>query len=81
MMMEVVDVGRGAVMTVDNRIEDGWIVLGDSPGLGLAFDEAGLAEAAVDAPSPEAGPSPWGRRRGAGLYDVPPGEAGQLEQE
>lgn len=81
MMMEVVDVGRGAIMTVDNRIEDGWIVLGDSPGHGVAFDEARLEEAAVDAPSPEAGPSPWGRRRGAGLYEAPPGESGQISEE
>jgi L-alanine-DL-glutamate epimerase-like enolase superfamily enzyme len=72
MMMEVVAAGRDAIMKMDNRIEDGWIVLGDSPGLGIQFDEAKLERFAVDAPSPGAGPSPWGRRRGAGLYQVPP---------
>ena len=43
-MMEVLDAGRGATFTIDNRIEDGWIVIGESPGLGLAFDEAKLDE-------------------------------------
>jgi L-alanine-DL-glutamate epimerase-like enolase superfamily enzyme len=42
MMMEVVDVGRDAVMQVDNQIEDGWIVLGDSPGLGMTIDDKKL---------------------------------------
>ena len=80
MMMEVVAAGRDAVMQVDNRIEDGWIVLGDSPGLGITFDQAKLDEFAVDAPSPGSGPSPWGRRRGAGLYEVPPGEPETVDE-
>lgn len=70
-MMEVVGAGREVGMSlVDNHIEDGWIVLGDKPGLGIAFDEAALDRYAVDKPSPAAGASPWGRRRGAGLYEV-----------
>jgi L-alanine-DL-glutamate epimerase-like enolase superfamily enzyme len=80
MMMEVVAAERDAIMQVDNRIEDGWIVLGDSPGLGVVFDEASLEEFAVEEPSPGAGPSPWGRRRGAGLYEVAPGEPGAPEK-
>ena len=73
-MMEVLDAGMESIMEVDNRIEDGWIVLGDSPGLGITFDEAMLDRFEVDRPSPEAGPSPWGRRRGAGLFEVRAGE-------
>jgi L-alanine-DL-glutamate epimerase-like enolase superfamily enzyme len=46
-MMEVIDAGRSAVLHVDNRIEDGWIVLGEQPGLGISFDEAKLEEAAA----------------------------------
>jgi L-alanine-DL-glutamate epimerase-like enolase superfamily enzyme len=38
LMMEVVDSGRNAVLTMDSRIEDGHLVLGDEPGMGLAFD-------------------------------------------
>jgi L-alanine-DL-glutamate epimerase-like enolase superfamily enzyme len=71
-MMEVIDAGRDAVMRVDSTIEGGWIVLGDSPGLGISFDLAQLARAAVEVPSRDAGPSPWGRRQGAGLTVVPP---------
>jgi L-alanine-DL-glutamate epimerase-like enolase superfamily enzyme len=74
MMMEVVDVGMDACMISDQHVEDGWIVLGDSPGFGLSFDENSLAAAAVEAPSKDAGASPWGRREGAGLYEVGLGE-------
>lgn len=47
-MMEVIDAGRSSVLHVDNRIEDGWIVLGEQPGLGISFDEDKLAAAAED---------------------------------
>ena len=81
MMMEVVAAGRDAVFTADNHIEDGWIVLGDSPGLGITFDEEKLERFAVDQPSSDATPSPAGRRRGAGLYEVPPNESHALGEE
>lgn len=74
-MMEVVGAGREKIFRlVDNRIEDGWIVLGDQPGLGIEFDEAALEAAAVTAPSAGAQASPWGRRPGAGLFEVGPDE-------
>lgn len=81
LMMEVLDVGRDAVMEVDNHIEDGWIVLGDKPGLGIAFDEAKLAACAIEKPARDAQASPWGRRRGAGLYEVAPGEPLEVGEE
>lgn len=74
MMMEIVDVGMDACMISDQHVEDGWIVLGDSPGFGLSFDGDKLAAASVEAPSKDAGASPWGRREGAGLYEVAVGE-------
>jgi L-alanine-DL-glutamate epimerase-like enolase superfamily enzyme len=49
--MEVVDAGRDAVFRSEHRLEDGWIVLADTPGLGITFDERLLAEHAVDRPS------------------------------
>ncbi len=79
MMMEVVAAGREACFTVDTRIEDGWILLGDSPGLGIIFDEEKLKKLSVRIPSPEGRPSPWGRRRGAGLYEVAPSEPNSLD--
>jgi hypothetical protein len=74
LMMEVTDAGFDVVLHSDQHIEDGWIVLGDSPGFGLAFDEDRLASATVDTPSRDTGAIPWGRGQGAGLYEVPPGE-------
>jgi L-alanine-DL-glutamate epimerase-like enolase superfamily enzyme len=43
-MMEVLHAGRGAPFDIDNRIEDGWIVLGEAPGIGLTFGDAKLDE-------------------------------------
>ncbi len=80
-MMEVVAAGREAVFSVDNHIEDGWIVLGDSPGLGITFDEEKLERFAVERPSREGMATPWGRRRGAGLYEVGPNEPEELGEE
>jgi len=80
-MMEVVDVGRDIAMQADQRIENGWIVLGDSPGLGITYDEARLNELAVESPSPGSGASPWGRRRGAGLYQAGPNEPDRIDEE
>ncbi|GAH73831.1 unnamed protein product, partial [marine sediment metagenome] len=79
MMMEVVAAGQEACFTVDTRIEDGWILLGDSPGLGIIFDEEKLEKLSVRIPSSGSRPSPWGRRRGAGLYEVAPTEPDSLD--
>jgi len=73
-MMEVVGAGREKVLKVDNHIEDGWIVLGDQPGLGIEFDEAKLDELSGDVPTAGSRAALWGRRRGAGLFEVPPTE-------
>ena len=78
MMMEVVNAGQDACFTVDNCIEDGWILLGDSPGLGIVFDEEKLNKLAVKTASPETHSTPWGRRRGAGLYEVSPSDPNEI---
>jgi L-alanine-DL-glutamate epimerase-like enolase superfamily enzyme len=69
--LEVVDPGREPCFTWDSHIEDGWIVMGNKPGLGIEIDEKKLAKIAVDSPPPRRG-LPAGRREGAGLYEVPP---------
>ena len=71
-MMEFVDAGRDHALSTDSRVEDGWLILGDAPGLGFSLDEDELKQLAVDAPSPGSSPSPWGRRHGAGLYLMGP---------
>lgn len=73
MMMEVVDNGREPCCTLDTHIEDGFIHIGNTPGLGLTIDEAKLAEIEVESFSPPSGVRmPFPRREGAGLYQVPP---------
>lgn len=79
-MMEVVAAGREVGFTVDTRVEGGEIILGDTPGLGMVFDEARLAELAVDSISRGTGAGGWGRRRGAGLVEVPVGEPEDLDE-
>lgn len=79
--MEVVDAGRDIVFDHDSRVEDGYIVLGDAPGVGIQFDEEKLEQFRVTARSASAAPSPWGRRTGAGLYVVAEGEADEVGEE
>ncbi|MEZ4865138.1 MAG: mandelate racemase/muconate lactonizing enzyme family protein [Caldilineaceae bacterium] len=79
--MEVFNAGRTRGMKVDTRIEDGWIVLGDTPGLGITFDEELLARLTVtDAAAQDTG-LPAGRRRGAALYEVGQAQPAQLPEE
>ena len=59
----------------DTKIEGGKAVLGDKPGLGIEIDRDALAAKSVDKIPPGSGPSPFGRRPGAGLYEVPPTDA------
>jgi L-alanine-DL-glutamate epimerase-like enolase superfamily enzyme len=71
LMMEVVAAGRDVCFTSSARIEDGWLILGDAPGLGLVFDDVKLDALAVDPSTPEV-TLPPGRREGAGRYVVEP---------
>ncbi|MQG37289.1 MAG: mandelate racemase/muconate lactonizing enzyme family protein [SAR202 cluster bacterium] len=75
-MMEVVDPGReGAFESWDNHIEDGWIVIGNTPGLGISVsDDKISALKSIDLDRKPGFPFP--RREGAGLWikDIEPGE-------
>lgn len=72
MMMEVVDPGWEVCFTADTgTIENGFIVLGNKPGIGIEFDEEKLKKLAAAPIPPEARSPIPGRRRGAGLYEVP----------
>ncbi len=79
--MEVVDAGQDRMFNHDSRVEDGYIILGDRPGVGIEFDLEALERHRVTARSAGAAPSPWGRRRGAGLHIVADGEPDELGQE
>jgi L-alanine-DL-glutamate epimerase-like enolase superfamily enzyme len=66
---EVQDTGFPRGVTVDQTIQDGGIVLGDEPGLGIVIDEAILDAPATDGWSASQGPHVRPRR--AGLRLVP----------
>ena len=75
-MMEVVDPGReDAFESWDNHIEDGWIVIGNTPGLGISIntDKINVLQSADFNRKPG---FPFPRREGAGLWikDIEPGE-------
>ena len=63
-MMEVVDPGREHCLKWDNRIEDGFIVLGDAPGFGIEVMRRSSGRQAN--PPTGRGKFPFPRREGAG---------------
>ena len=75
-MMEVVDPGReDAFKSWDNHIEDGWIVIGNTPGLGISLNQDKIS--ALQSIELNRKPGfPFPRREGAGLWikDIEPGE-------
>jgi L-alanine-DL-glutamate epimerase-like enolase superfamily enzyme len=71
MVMEVSEVDPGPVWKSDIRIEDGFLIPGDQPGIGIEIDHAELERHKVEKLSAVSGPSPFGRRPGAGLYEHP----------
>ena len=79
MMIEVVDDRDAGILSIDSTIEDGHIVLGDAPGLGLTVDEEGLERLSKDTPQ-TAEALTAGRRRGAALVEVKVGEPEDLDE-
>ncbi len=75
-MMEVVDPGREHCLRFDNTIEDGFICVGETPGIGVEVDEEVLASLQANPPTGK-GKFPFPRREGAGRYLVPP-EKGEV---
>lgn len=72
MMIEVHDdLTEEPIFDADNWIEDGHVVLGERPGLGLEVIRDQLEAHKVDALSPGSGVGNRGRRAGAGRLEVP----------
>ena len=65
--MEVVDPGREHCLDFDNHIEEGFIVLGDKPGLGIEVNEQKLRALQENPPARKSN-FPCARREGAGAY-------------
>ncbi len=74
--MEVVDPGREHCLRFSHHLEDGFIVLGNEPGLGIEVDEAKLKALQANPPARK-GNFPFPRRQGAGLYVKAP-EPGEV---
>ena len=78
-MLEIFHDRDAGILSTDSKIEDGYIVLGNTPGSGLQIDERSL-----NMPEPTRSRK-WsglasGRRRGAGLIPVSPGEPIDLDE-
>ena len=78
-MLEIFHDRDAGILSTDSKIEDGYIVLGNTPGSGLQIDERSL-----NMPEPNRSRK-WsglasGRRRGAGLIPVSPGEPIDLDE-
>ncbi len=78
-MMEVVDERDAGILATDSKIEDGHIVLGDAPGLGLTVDEEALDLLSRATPE-HVETIPAGRRRGAALVEVKVGEPENVDE-
>lgn len=80
MAMEIVEPEPpDGIYTTDVRFEDGWAIPGDKLGTGIEINRDALEKATVETVTSRAGPSPFGRRRGAGLYEIPPTDEEKAE--
>ncbi len=70
-MMEVLEAGRDATFSFDSVIEDGWIVLGHSPGTGITFDPTALQHHRVESLDALNARLAAGRGRRAGVREHP----------
>ena len=60
------------MFSTDVKITNGFAKVGNKPGLGIEINYDELSKSKVGSVSVKSGPSPYGRRQGAGLYEVPP---------
>ena len=60
------------MFSTDVKITNGFAKVGNKPGLGIEINYDELSNSSVGSVSVKSGPSPYGRRQGAGLYEVPP---------
>ena len=75
---EVKDLTPPTGVTIDNRIVDGYIEIGEAPGWGYSIDEDAISRMQANPPVSKGTGMPGSRRKGAGLFIIPPkpGETG-----
>ena len=78
-MLEIFHDRDAGILSTDSKIEDGYIILGNTPGSGLQIDERSLNMSEPNRSRKWSG-LPSGRRRGAGLIPVSPGEPIDLDE-
>ena len=78
-MLEIFHDRDAGILSTDSKIEDGYIVLGNTPGNGLQIDERSLNISEPNRSRKWSGLAS-GRRRGAGLIPVSPGEPIDLDE-
>ena len=78
-MLEIFHDRDAGILSTDSKIEEGYIVLGNTPGSGLQIDERSLNMPEPDRSRKWSGLAS-GRRRGAGLIPVSPGEPIDLDE-
>ena len=78
-MLEIFHDRDAGILSTDSKIEDGYIVLGNTPGSGLQIDERSLNMSEPNRSRKWSGLAS-GRRRGAGLIPVSPGEPIDLDE-
>ena len=78
-MLEIFHDRDAGILSTDSKIEDGYIILGNTPGSGLQIDERSLNISEPNRSRKWSGLAS-GRRRGAGLIPVSPGEPIDLDE-
>ena len=78
-MLEIFHDRDAGILSTDSKIEDGYIILGNTPGSGLQIDERALNMSEPNRSRKWSGLAS-GRRRGAGLIPVSPGEPIDLDE-
>jgi L-alanine-DL-glutamate epimerase-like enolase superfamily enzyme len=75
---EVKDLTPPTGVSIDNKIVDGFIEMGEAPGWGYTIDEEAIAKMQSNPLVSKGSGLPGSRRKGAGLYIIPPepGETG-----
>ena len=72
MIMEITQEEPDPCMSWDVTFENGYAIPGNKPGIGVEINFDILEKMKVEKTSPSTQASPFGRRPGAGLYQVPP---------
>ena len=81
MIMEITQEEPDPCMTWDVTFKNGYAIPGNKPGIGVEINRDVLENIKVEKTTPETQSSPFGRRPGAGLYQVAPSKEERANSE